>query len=358
MALPTNINNDSESTEIKHQSEETHIHEEIDVIIENIEINELEIEGNSENEEFEKAANIYQNLLSDIFGKNIWSKFLSSLLANILVFVTALGGIIEFAPPRLDFLNDTILPITIFVAIIVTIIPFVRMKDKNEEFLNTSKALGNSIKVTAYGLIVFLILYIISFIVTLPNYATINEVRKELLAYNLHEGQLDDIANRLLDNDGFVNEEYLMNIGINEDTIPDILAKLEELDNTYVRIDEFPNLFETQYHIQETKVALLTQLAEPVSCYLIGDKHSSINIRTSPEVPSNDPSANITEKYLLRDAIAHVLGHNGEILEYKWWYVEVVYKGDEVEGWVSANEVSELDPDACGQVLTIATPVP
>jgi hypothetical protein len=270
---------------------------------------------------------------------NYYLNLIAFSLFNIFLYITALGAIMDIAPPRLDWIHNYSLIFCLIAGIMTAIIS----TGKTQELAIPKRIFESSIA-SILGLTVILALYFVSLVIYPEQYVSIESFQSTLNTIGLNDNQLNIVEKAILSK-GFITIEEVNKLGLNEIQKTDLLNTLKNYN--YVTDKQVVNIIATQDTIKATESAIATQEAKISTCFIEteADFHN-VAIRDQPSVTIGKSIS-----YLVEGEKLKAVGHNGgKININRWWLVEFG-KGDEQDyGWVSSYYVNEINEISCLQL--------
>lgn len=273
--------------------------------------------------------------LETIFTRTFKSPVVNFFLfwsANIFVYISVFGALVDVLPPRLEWITNFIFPLCIFGGFVTSIIGVRKAKGK----LPSVEAVVNAGLTTLMGLFVMVTIYTASFAIKPTQYITVDQFESAGLTPN----QVAQLQN-YLDRQGYITSQDLENINLNAEQKTKVTNILKELG--------FPTVAEVEF-IAQTQIALVatqTAVAKATSCYITPEGgYSTVAVRSSPSDTSEMVGAFAEEQRL------YVTGHNGgRTNQDRWWLVEFYNDGtNKTYGWVASWVVIEINESECVKV--------
>lgn len=270
-----------------------------------------------------------------IFTKSFESPVANFLLfsaANILVYVTVFGGLMDVLPPRLVWVSSIAFPLCVISGFITSVIAVRKAKG----ILPSTEAVAKASVITILGLLVLVSLYVASFAITPTPYLTIEQFEDA----GLNPNQVAQLQ-KYLDAQGYVTLRNLDNINLTTNQKIAVNKVMNELG--YITEEDSKYIAQTQIALVVTQTAV----ARLSSCFITPEfGTSTVAVRQSPSDKSDYVGA-FSEGQKL-----HVIGHNGgRMNQDRWWLVEFSNEGNDNQyGWVASWVVQEINESECIRV--------
>jgi hypothetical protein len=253
-------------------------------------------------------------------------------VANAIVYMTVVGGIIDMMPPRLNWISNVAFPICILAGLVTSVIAVY----KAHGVLLSLQEVAKSWFVTLVGLLVLIALYTLSFAFSPTIYVTMDQFETA----GLTPTQLAQIQ-QFVTEKGYVSLSDLDHLNLTSEQKTVVTQLIVDLGFT---------TREDAAHIAQTEIAIVatqTAVARLSTCYITPELGlSTVAVRKAPSVNEAFLGAFSQGQRL------HVIGHSGgRMNQDRWWLVE--FAGNESDnryGWVSSAVVTEIDEEACIKV--------
>jgi len=273
--------------------------------------------------------------IDSVFAKTFKSPVTNFFLfwaANILVYVSVFGGLMDVLPPRLAWISNIVFPLCVAGGFITSLIAVRKSKGK----LPSLEAVVNAGTTTLMGLFALVTIYTASFAISPTQYVTIEQFE----AAGLTPNQVAQIQT-YLNNQGYVTTQDLENINLTNEQKVAVSNILSELG--YVTQEDVVAIAQTQISL----VATQTAIAKLTTCYITPEVGvGQVAIRNSPSDKSEFVGAFGEGQRL------YVVGHNGgRVNQDRWWLVEITR--DDIHktyGWVASWVVTELNEVDCMRI--------
>lgn len=276
--------------------------------------------------------------LTDVVTKTMESPVVSFLLfwsANVWVYVSVFGGLMDVLPPRLDWITDIAFPACIVGGFISSAIAINRTKD----IIPSVEAVVKAAIVTLFGMLVLVTLYTASFAFSPTKYVTLEQFESA----GLTTQQATQIQ-KILDAKGYITLSELETLDLSPVQQSAVKKLLDDLG--YVTADDAEKISESIAKTQIALVATQTAVAKITRCYITPESwYANVAIRLSPSDKSDYVGSFAQGQNL------YVIGHNGgRINQDRWWLVEVGNEPNKKYGWVASWVVTEINEMECVKV--------
>lgn len=271
----------------------------------------------------------------DVFSKTMGNPLVNFLFfwsANIAVYVSVFGGLMDVLPPRLDWISNIAFPLCVVAGFISSLIA----TNKTKDIIPSVEAVVKSAFVTLFGLLALVTLYTASFALAPTRYVTIEQFENAGLT-----AQQATQVQQILNSKGFISLSDLDTLNLTPIQQGSVKRILDDLG--YATVDDVKIISQDIAQTQIAIVATQTAIAKITQCYVTPeDGFANVAIRISPSDKSDYVGA------FSQDQKLYVVGHNGgRVNQDRWWLVEIGDKSDKKYGWVASWVVTETNESEC-----------
>ncbi len=261
--------------------------------------------------------------------------FLVAVTLNILVFTTAIGGVMEVLPPRLEIITKIVFPACVISGFISSIISI----KKSKQIFTSFKAIGQTSVISGVFLVFLIALYAASFAIKPTEYLTVEQFE----VAGLNTNQIAQLQ-KLLDQQGYISLNNLEDINLSDEQRMKVFGLLNEMGFTTQQDVEI-----ISKSISQTEIAFVvtqTAIAKVTSCNITPEYGLGlVSIRKSNSVESEYLGS------LAQGQTLFVVGHDGgTVNQDRWWLIEQTIGGEISYGWVASWVVREINEVECMRV--------
>lgn len=275
---------------------------------------------------------------ADMMSKTMENPIINFLIfwsANVAVYISVFGGLMDVLPPRLAWVSNIAFPACVICGFISSAIAIYNTKDK----LPSVEAIVKTAVITLVGMLALVSLYTASFAFSPTKYVTLDQFENA----GLTTQQATQIQ-QILDAKGYI---ALSDLGTLELSPSQQISVKKLLDNMgYATIDDVKTISLNAAQTQIALVATQTAIAKLTQCYITPEiGFANVAIRLSPSDKSDYVGAFSQGQKL------YVIGHNGgRINQDRWWLVKIGDDSDKQFGWVASWVVTEINEMECIKV--------
>lgn len=276
--------------------------------------------------------------ITEVLTKTMESPVVNFLLfwaANVAVYISVFGGLMDVLPPRLDWLTNVAFPACVVGGFISSAIAIRRTKD----ILPSIEAVVKSAIITLLGMLVLVTLYTASFAFSPTRYVTLEQFESAGLT-----AQQATQIQKILDAKGYISLSELETLNLSPVQQSAVKRLLDDLG--YATVDDVEKISANIAKTQIALVATQTAVAKFTQCYITPENgYANVAIRLSPSEKSDYVGAFAQGQNL------YVIGHNGgRVNQDRWWLVEIGNEPTKKYGWVASWVVTEINESECLKV--------